>query len=49
MSTTDAFTPHEIAVSALAAAERQLDEMGRSLAADLAQRVLGRPLNGASN
>jgi len=30
----------------LKAAERQLDEMGRSLAADLAQRVLGRPLNG---
>ena len=27
-------------------AERQLDEMGRSLAAELAQRVLGRPLNG---
>ncbi len=31
----------------LKAAERQLDEMGRSLAADLAQRVLGRPLNGS--
>jgi F0F1-type ATP synthase membrane subunit b/b' len=28
-------------------AERQLDEMGRSLATELAQRVLGRPLNGA--
>lgn len=31
----------------LKAAERQLEEMGRSLAADLAQRVLGRPLNGS--
>ena len=31
----------------LKAAERQLDEMGRSLAAELAQRVLGRPLNGS--
>jgi len=28
-------------------AERQLDEMGRSLAAELAERVLGRPLNGS--
>jgi len=28
-------------------AERQLDEMGRSLAGELAQRVLGRPLNGS--
>ena len=28
-------------------AERQLDEMGHSLAAELAQRVLGRPLNGS--
>jgi len=32
----------------LKAAEQQLDAMGRSLAADLAQRVLGRPLNGSS-
>ena len=31
----------------LKTAERQLDEMGRSLAAELAQRVLGRPLNGS--
>ena len=31
----------------LKAAELQLEEMGRSLAADLAQRVLGRPLNGS--
>ena len=31
----------------LQAAERQLDEMGRSLAGELAQRVLGRPLNGS--
>jgi len=28
-------------------AERQLDEMGRSLAGELAERVLGRPLNGS--
>jgi F-type H+-transporting ATPase subunit b len=33
----------------LTAAERQLDEMGRSLAAELAQRVLGRPLNGSQS
>jgi len=32
----------------LRGAERQLDEMGKSLAAELAQRVLGRPLNGAN-
>ena len=28
-------------------AEKRLDEMGRNLASELAQRVLGRPLNGA--
>jgi F0F1-type ATP synthase membrane subunit b/b' len=33
----------------LKAAERQLDEMGRSLAAELAERVLGRPLNGSQS
>jgi F-type H+-transporting ATPase subunit b len=31
----------------LKAAERQLEEMGRNLAAELAERVLGRPLNGS--
>ena len=31
----------------LRAAERELDEMGRTLAAQLAERVLGRPLNGS--
>ncbi|SRR5579885_2490824 len=30
----------------LKAAERELDQMGRTLAAELAERVLGRPLNG---
>jgi F0F1-type ATP synthase membrane subunit b/b' len=30
----------------LKAAELELDQMGRSLAAELAERVLGRPLNG---
>jgi F0F1-type ATP synthase membrane subunit b/b' len=33
----------------LKAAERELEQMGHSLAADLAQRVLGRPLNGRAN
>jgi len=33
----------------LRAAEQQLDEMGRNLAAELAQRVLGRPLNGSGS
>jgi F0F1-type ATP synthase membrane subunit b/b' len=31
----------------LKAAERELQQMGRNLAAELAERVLGRPLNGA--
>jgi F-type H+-transporting ATPase subunit b len=31
----------------LKAAEQQLDAMGRSLAAELAEKVLGRPLNGS--
>ena len=30
----------------LRAAERELEEMGRTLASELAERVLGRPLNG---
>ncbi len=30
----------------LAAAQRQLEDMGKSLAAELAERVLGRPLKG---
>ncbi|MGO9602150.1 MAG: hypothetical protein ACLQAT_01885 [Candidatus Binataceae bacterium] len=30
----------------LKGAERELDQMGRTLAAELAERVLGRPLNG---
>ena len=33
----------------LQAAEQQLDAMGRGLAAELAEKVLGRPLNGSSN
>jgi F0F1-type ATP synthase membrane subunit b/b' len=32
----------------LKAAERELQQMGRNLAAELAERVLGRPLNGAA-
>jgi F-type H+-transporting ATPase subunit b len=32
----------------LKAAERELEQMGRSLAAELAERVLGRPLNGGA-
>ena len=32
----------------LKAAERELEQMGHSLAAELAERVLGRPLNGGA-
>jgi F-type H+-transporting ATPase subunit b len=32
----------------LKAAERELEQIGHSLAADLAERVLGRPLNGGA-
>ena len=38
---------HEHIEEELKAAQRQLEEMGRSLASELAQRVLGRPLNGS--
>lgn len=34
--------------SEIAAAERELEAMGRNLAAQLAEQVLGRPLNGAA-
>jgi F0F1-type ATP synthase membrane subunit b/b' len=32
----------------LKAAERELEQMGHSLASELAERVLGRPLNGGA-
>ena len=33
----------------LRAAERELEQMGRTLASELAERVLGRPLNGSGS